>query len=66
MKDTVQSTINPGLESLHHIPNQDENNSKQLENGEARTADLEMAVLLQVRTSFSAPSFYTVILKFTT
>ena len=55
MKAVVQATICPRLESLHNL-SKDENDLK-LDTVEARTADLEMAVLVQVQEAFDLKLF---------
>ena len=49
---SIQSTVVPDLESLHSVSESGQNEKsprKQISINEARTADLEMAVLVQVR-----------------
>jgi hypothetical protein len=63
---SIQSTVVSDLESLHSISelgtnNDDRSQKKQISISEARTADLEMAVLVQV--SFEKSSFYLFILS---
>ena len=50
-RSSIQSTVVPDLESLHSVSESGQNEKsprKQISINEARTADLEMAVLVQV------------------
>ena len=50
-RNSIQSTVVPDLESLHSVSESGQNDKsgrKEISINEARTADLEMAVLVQV------------------